>query len=72
MKRSAAVLSAVWCVLSLMCVMVVFHLTMDASEKMSQFIMVNTLFIAGLGLFFIICRDKVSLLLSNYQREKEI
>ena len=72
MKRSTADLSAVWCVLSVICVLIVTHLTMEENTKMSQFILVNTLFMAGLGVFFVVYRDKITLLLSNYKREKEI
>lgn len=72
MRRSTTAFVAVWCVLSIICTLVMFHYTMADNTKLSQLILANSLFLVGIGVFFAIYRDKIGILLGNYKREKEI
>ncbi|MBQ2645488.1 hypothetical protein IJG14_07970 [bacterium] len=72
MQRYATAFVLVWCILSIICTIIVFHLTMYDNSKMAQFILVNSLFLVALGIFFAIFRNQIFILLDNYKREKEI
>ncbi len=72
MKRSARAFVAVWCVLSVICAFIMIHFTMADNTKLTQLVLVNTLFMVGIGIFFAIYSDKITILLGNYKREKEI
>lgn len=72
MKKSATAFAAIWCVLSVICTMIVFHFTMEENSKLAQLVLVNSIFLVGLGIFFVVFRNQISLLLGNYKREKEI
>jgi hypothetical protein len=72
MKRSTTAFVAAWCVLSVICTIIVFQYTISDNSKLTQLILANSLFLCGLGIFFAIFRDKISILLGNYKREKEI
>lgn len=72
MKKNTTLFVAVWCVLSVLCAVLMLHFTVEDNTKMSQFVFVNTLFMVGLGIFFAVYRDKITVLLGNYKREKEI
>lgn len=72
MKRSATAFAAIWCVLSVICAAIMLLVTVQVNTKITQLVLVNSLFLVGLGVFFAIFRDKITLLLGNYKREKEI
>ena len=72
MKRSTTAFVAIWCVLSVICSAVMFLVTVADNTKITQLVLVNSLFFVGLGIFFAVFRDKITLLLGNYKREKEI
>lgn len=72
MKRSAALFAAVWCLLSIVSAFVMLYLNIEENTKVTQFIFLNTLFMVGIGVFFAVYRDKITVLLSNYTSEKEI
>lgn len=72
MKRSAALFAAVWCLLSIVSAFVMLYFNIEENTKVTQFILLNTLFMVGIGIFFAIYRDKITVLLSNYTSEKEI
>lgn len=72
MKRSTTAFVAAWCVLSVICTLVMFHLTMADNTKLTQLILANSLFLVAIGVFFIVYRDKIGILLGNYKREKEM
>lgn len=72
MKSSTMAFVAVWCVLSVMCAVVMFLIAATDNSKITQLVLVNSLFLVGLGVFFAVFNDKITLLLGNYKREKEI
>lgn len=72
MKRSTMAFAAVWCVLSVICAAVMFLVAVTDNSKITQLVLVNSLFLVGLGVFFAVFNDKITLLLGNYKREKEI
>lgn len=72
MKSSTMAFAAVWCVLSVICAAVMFLVTVTDNSKITQLVLVNSLFLVGLGVFFAVFNDKITLLLGNYKREKEI
>lgn len=72
MKRSTTAFVATWCVLSVICTLVMLHYTMADNTKLTQLILANSLFLVAIGVFFIVYRDKIGILLGNYKREKEI
>lgn len=72
MFKNATAFAAVWCVLSIIFAAIIFQFAMSDNSKMAQLILVNSLFLVGLGVFFIIFRDKIAMLLGNYERKKEI
>lgn len=43
-----------------------------ANDKMAQFVLVNSILLIGVGVFFIIFHDRLKLYLKNYRREKKI
>ncbi len=45
---------------------------MADNTKLTQLILANSLFLVAIGVFFIVYRDKIGILLGNYKREKEI
>lgn len=72
MKSSTTKFVAVWCVLSIAFTAIMLHFVMTDNTKLSQMILINSLFLVGLGIFFAIFSDKITILLGNYEREKEI
>lgn len=72
MNRNATAFAAIWCVLSVICAAVMFHFAMTDNTKMTQLVLVNSLFLVGLGVFFAIFRNQITILLGNYKREKEL
>ena len=72
MKRNAAAFVAVWMILSAVSVILIFNLNLTTDIKMTQFICMNASVLIGLCAFFTFNRNKISLLLGNYKREKEI
>ena len=72
MKRSTTAFVVAWCVLSVICTLVMLHYTMADNTKLTQLILANSLFLVAIGVFFIVYRDKIGILLGNYKREKEI
>lgn len=43
-----------------------------ANDKMAQFVLLNSILLIGVGIFFAIFHDRLKLYLTNYRREKEI
>ena len=72
MKRNAAVFVAVWMILSVVSMFLIFNLNLTTDLKMNQFMCLNATVLIGLGAFFTFNKNKISILLGNYKREKEI
>ena len=47
-------------------------LNIIANDKMVQFVILNSILLIGVGIFFAIFHDRLKLYLENYRREKEI
>lgn len=47
-------------------------INMIANDKMAQFVLVNSILLLVVGIFFIIFHDRLKLYLKNYRREKKI
>ena len=72
MKSNAAMFVVAWVILSVVSVLLIFNLNLTTDVKMNQFICMNASVLIGLCAFFMFNKNKISLLLGNYKREKEI
>ena len=72
MKKRTTAFVVVWCIFSVLFIAGMIHFAPTDNTKLSQLILVNSLFLVGLGVFFAVYREKIVLLLGNYKREKEI
>lgn len=43
-----------------------------ATDKMAQFVLMNSILLIGVGIFFAIFHDKLKIYTENYRREKQI
>lgn len=43
-----------------------------ANDKIAQFVLLNSILLIGVGIFFAIFHDRLKLYLKNYRREKNI
>ena len=75
MKRYATVFSVIWLLLSFGFLVISSQFNFMAcstSPKLAQFVLLNSFFLMGVGVFFVIFHDRIKLYLENYRREKEI
>lgn len=75
MKRSATIFSVIWLLLSLVFLIITSQLNFISSTpnpKLAQFVLLNSFFLIGVGVFFFMFHDRLKLYLENYRREKEI
>lgn len=75
MHKFAAYFSVIFLFLSLLMLFGVLYFNMPlllSGNRIVLFIFLNSMFLVGVGLFFILFKDRIILYLENYRREKQI
>lgn len=75
MQKFATYFSVMFLLLSLAMLFSILGFNMPQllkGDKMTLFIFLNSLILVGLGVFFTIFKERITLYLQNYRREKEI
>jgi len=75
MHRFAACFSVIYLLLSIFILLgnLYFNLPLLLSgNKIVLFVFLNSLILVGVGIFFVLFKDRIILYLENYRREKQI
>ncbi len=75
MHKFAACFSVIFILLALSMLFSVIYFNMPlllSGNKIILFIFINTIMLVGVGVFFIIFKERIFLYLQNYRREKQI
>ncbi len=75
MHKFATCFSVIFLLLSIMMLFSVLYFNMPqllSGNRITLFVFLNSVMLVGVGLFFIVFKERILLYLENYRREKQI